>query len=91
MHGAGEVAGQTERAMDNVEVLLAEAGAKLSDVVKATIYVTDRAFLDPTNAIVLRRLSGVRPAFNAVIVKGLASPELLMEVDVTAVLPGDGR
>jgi hypothetical protein len=53
--------------------------------------VTDRAFLDPTNAIVLRRLSGVRPAFNAVIVKGLASPELLMEVDVTAVLPGDGR
>ena len=30
-------------------------------------------------------------AFNAVIVKGLASPELLMEVDVTAVLPGDGR
>ena len=91
MHGAGDVAGQTERAMDNVEVLLAEAGAKLSDVVKATIYVTDRAFLDPTNAIVLRRLSGVRPAFNAVIVKGLASPELLMEVDVTAVLPGDGR
>jgi enamine deaminase RidA (YjgF/YER057c/UK114 family) len=91
MHGAGDVAAQTERAMDNVEVLLAEAGAKLSDVVKATIYVTDRAFLDPTNAIVLRRLSGVRPAFSAVIVKGLASPELLMEVDVTAVLPGDGR
>jgi hypothetical protein len=34
---------------------------------------------------VLRRLNGVTPCFSALVVKGLASPELLMEVDITAV------
>ena len=33
------------RRCDNVETLLQEAGARLGDVVKATVYVTDRAFL----------------------------------------------
>ena len=72
--------------MDNVEVLLAEAGARLSDIVKATVFVTDRAFLAAACDVILGRLSGVNPAFSALIVKGLASPELLMEVDITAVI-----
>jgi enamine deaminase RidA (YjgF/YER057c/UK114 family) len=91
MRGAGDAAAQAEQAMDNVVQLLGEAGANLSDVVKATVYVTDRAFLDPVNAVVLRRLGGVGPAFTAVIVKGLAAPELLMEVDIAAVLPEERR
>ncbi len=88
MHGAGDAAAQAEQAMENVGLLLAEAGAALSDVVRATVYVTDRAFLAPVTEVVLRRLSGVMPAFRAVIVKGLASPDLLMEVDVTAEIGG---
>ena len=91
MRGAGDAVAQAEQAMENVATLLADAGANPRDVVKATVYVTDRAFLDPVNSVVLRRLAGVKPAFTAVIVKGLASPELLMEVDVTAVLPEPGR
>jgi enamine deaminase RidA (YjgF/YER057c/UK114 family) len=91
MRGAGDAAAQAEQAMDNVAALLADAGAAMDDVVKATVYVTDRAFLDPVNAVVLRRLAGVNPAFTAVVVKGLASPELLMEVDVTAILPEERR
>ena len=35
---------------------------------------------------VLDRLDGVTPAFSVMIVKGLASPELLMEIDITAVV-----
>ena len=73
--------------MDNVAVLLAEAGASLSDVVKATVFVTDRAFLAGVSEAVLDRLEGAAPAFSAMIVKGLASPELLMEVDITAIIP----
>ena len=71
--------------MDNVAVLLNEAGAGVSDVVKATVFVTDRAFLSSVSDVVLRRLDGVVPCFSALVVKGLASPELLMEVDITAV------
>ena len=85
MHGAGDAVAQAEQAMDNVAVLLGEAGAGLADVVKATVFVTDRAYLAGVTDAVLRRLNGVTPCFSALVVKGLASPELLMEVDITAV------
>jgi enamine deaminase RidA (YjgF/YER057c/UK114 family) len=86
LHGRGDAVAQAEQAMDNVAVLLAEAGAGLAHVVKATVFVTDRAFLAGVSDVVLSRLRGVKPAFSALIVKGLASPELLMEVDITAVI-----
>jgi enamine deaminase RidA (YjgF/YER057c/UK114 family) len=85
MHGAGDAVAQAEQAMDNVAVLLGEAGAGTGDVVKATVFVTDRAFLGGVSDVVLRHLDGVVPCFSALVVKGLASPELLMEVDITAV------
>jgi enamine deaminase RidA (YjgF/YER057c/UK114 family) len=85
LHGAGDARAQAEQAMENVAALLAEAGAGLGDVVKATVYVTDRAFVADVNDVVLRRLGGNTPAFTTLVVKGLASPELLMEVDVVAV------
>jgi enamine deaminase RidA (YjgF/YER057c/UK114 family) len=84
MHGLGDAAAQAEQAMRNVAALLGEAGAALTDVTRATLYVTDRAYLAPAADVVLRHLSGVVPSFRAVIVKGLASPDLLMEVDITA-------
>jgi enamine deaminase RidA (YjgF/YER057c/UK114 family) len=87
MRGRGDAVAQASQAMDNVATLLAEAGAQLSDVVKATVFVTDRAFLAGVSETVLDRLKGVAPAFTVMIVKGLASPELLMEVDVTAIIP----
>jgi enamine deaminase RidA (YjgF/YER057c/UK114 family) len=84
LHGVGDARAQAEQAMRNVETLLQEAGARLADVVKATVYVTDRAFLAEVNETVLRRLNA-SPALTSVIVKGLASPELLMEVDIVAI------
>jgi enamine deaminase RidA (YjgF/YER057c/UK114 family) len=88
MHGVADPATQARQAMDNVAVLLGEAGAALSDVVKATVFVTDRAYLPRVSEVVLRRLDGARPCLSALVVKGLASPELLMEVDITAVTSG---
>jgi enamine deaminase RidA (YjgF/YER057c/UK114 family) len=86
MHGAGDPAAQAEQAMENVAVLLGEARATLADVTKATIYVTDRAYLADVADVVLRRMDGVQPGVSMLVVKGLASPELMMEVDITAML-----
>ena len=86
MRGQGDAVAQAKQAMDNVATLLGEAGAGLSDVVKATVFVTDRAFLAGASAVVFDRLKDATPAFTGMVVKGLASPELLMEVDITAVL-----
>ena len=85
LYGAGNAKAQAEQAMANVEALLEEAGTRLTNVVKSTVYVTDRAFLAEVNEVVMRRLAGTSPAFTSVIVKGLASPELLMEVDIVAI------
>lgn len=87
-YGAGDARAQADQAMRNVETLLGEAGARFADVVKATVYLTDRAYLAEVNEAVLGRLRDAAPAFTAVIVKGLASPELLMEVDIVAIKSG---
>lgn len=89
LYGKGDVVAQTEQAMDNVETLLGEAGASLSDVTKAVIYVTESDFVADVNAAVLARFGDTPPALTSVVVKGLASPELLMEIDITAVRGSD--
>jgi enamine deaminase RidA (YjgF/YER057c/UK114 family) len=85
--GAGDPAAQAENAMRCAKVLLEEAGARLQDVVKITIYITDRAHREPVYRVVGRWLKGVYPVSTGLIVKGLARPEYLMEIDVIAEIP----
>ncbi len=82
----GDPAGQAARAMDNVELLLGECGASLSDICKVTVYLTDIRHREPVYRVLGERLRGVFPAFTGVVVVALARPEWLVEVDVTAVL-----
>ena len=87
--GAGDAAAQADQAMRNVKVLLEEAGARLEDICKITTYITDRAYRDPVYNTVGRHLEGVFPCGTGLIVNGLALPEMLMEIDVEAVIPDD--
>jgi len=81
----GDAGTQAAQAMRNVEALLDEAGAGLSDIAKIVLYVTDRAHLAAAREAVLRHLGDVPCALSEIIVRGLASPDLAMEVDVFAV------
>jgi len=87
--GIGDPAAQTDQAMKNVKQLLDEAGARLEDVVKIVIYITDRAYREPVYQVVGRWLKGVFPVSTGLIVNGLARPEWLMEIEVTAVIPDE--
>lgn len=87
--GIGDPAAQTENAMKCVKILLEEAGAMLEDIVRITIYITDRAYREPVYRVVGKWLKGVYPVSTGLIVEGLAKPEYLMEIDVTAVIPAD--
>jgi enamine deaminase RidA (YjgF/YER057c/UK114 family) len=89
MHGLGNPPAQAEQAMQNVAALLGEAGARLADVTKAIVFVTDRAYLPGVTEVVLRHLGPAAPCLSTLIVKGLASPDLSMEVDITAMVQGD--
>ena len=82
----GDPAGQAGRAMDNVELLLSECGASLSDICKVTVYLTDIRHREPVYRELGERLRGVFPTFTGVVVVALARPEWLVEVDVTAVI-----
>jgi enamine deaminase RidA (YjgF/YER057c/UK114 family) len=82
--GIGDAAAQAENAMKCTKVLLEEAGARLEDIVKITIYITDRAYREPVYQVIGRWLKGVHPVSTGLIVQGLARPELLMEIDIVA-------
>ena len=88
--GIGDPAAQTEQAMRTVELLLEEAGSKLEDICKITVYLTDPRYREPVYRTVGRWLKGVFPVSTGLIVDGLARPEWVMEIDVIAVIP-DGR
>ena len=89
MVGVGDPAAQAEQAMANVKTLLKEQGAKLEDICKIAVYITDRAYREPVYRVVGKWLKGVFPVSTGLIVQGLARPEWVMEIDVWAVIPDE--
>jgi enamine deaminase RidA (YjgF/YER057c/UK114 family) len=87
--GHGDAAAQAERAMANIGQLLAEAGARLEDICRVTIYLTDIRYREEVYRVIGRHLSGVFPVSTGVVVTALARPEWLVEVEATAVIPDD--
>ena len=87
IHGINDPGVQADNAMRCLKILLEEAGSKLEDVCKIVIYVTDRAYREAVYRVVGKWLKGVYPVSTGIIVQGLARPELLMEIDVFAVIP----
>ncbi|GAA2190309.1 RidA family protein [Leucobacter alluvii] len=84
--GIGDVVAQTEQAMSNIKMLLDEAGSRLEDIVKVTIYIIDPRYREEVYRTVGRWLTGVYPVSTGIVVQALARPEWLVEIDATAVL-----
>jgi 2-iminobutanoate/2-iminopropanoate deaminase len=68
---AGDIAAQTERALANVEALLAAAGLGFADVVKTTVFLTDLADFAQMNEVYARRFVAPYPARSTVEVAAL--------------------
>jgi enamine deaminase RidA (YjgF/YER057c/UK114 family) len=79
---------QITQAMDNLETVLREVGAQLSDAVRLNIYTTDvDRFFEVVDAAFGRlQEAGCRPASTLLGVTRLAFPELLVEIEATAVV-----
>jgi len=80
---AGGIKEQTERVMDNIAAVLAEAGLGFDAVVKTTIFLTDLANFGTVNEVYGRRFSAAPPARSTVEVKGLPRGALV-EIEVLA-------
>jgi 2-iminobutanoate/2-iminopropanoate deaminase len=83
---ARDVRAQTQQALDNIRALIEEAGGSMADVVKCTVYVTKRADWEPMNEVYFANFARDPPHRLSCIVKGLGSPECLVEIDATAYL-----
>jgi enamine deaminase RidA (YjgF/YER057c/UK114 family) len=82
----GDMAAQLTMALDNLEAVLAAAGMTLADVVRLGVFTTDVDRLLEHYRVVAERLeaAGVRPPSTLLGVARLAAPELLVELEATA-------
>ena len=83
----GDPAAQARQACENIKILVEEAGGDLSCVVKLTTYVTDRSHRIPVYETITEYFGDHAPASTGLIIDGMAHPDMLVEVDATAVLP----
>lgn len=86
----GDMRAQLECALDNLELVLEAAGARLSDVVRLNYFTTDTQALLGTWETLATRLerADCRPASTLLGVQALAFPELLVELEATACTSG---
>ena len=84
--GEGDPALQGETAMRCSDELLREASASLNDIVKLTVYMTYREYRAHVFSVLAKWLKGVRPCQTGLIFNGLARPEMLIELDIEAII-----
>ena len=84
---AGDMIAQVGASLDNIEAVLREAGMSLADVVRLNVFTTDvDAFFGAHPTLVARLdAAGCRPASTLLGVARLAFPEMLVELEATAV------
>ena len=90
MRDPTDPAAQADQAMENAGVLLEEAGSSLDHVTMVTTYLTDPAWRVPVYKVVAEHLRGNHTVGTGLIVKGLALPEMKVEIDLEAVIPVGG-
>jgi enamine deaminase RidA (YjgF/YER057c/UK114 family) len=87
--GVGDIAAQTEQVLRNLRTALMAAGAGPEHVVKWNVFIVDGQDF-ATGYAAFQRVWGTPvdpPVITAAVVKGLARPEFLVEMDAIAVVP----
>jgi len=79
-----DITAQTEVVWTNLVAILASAGMGIEDVVKVVTYVINEDDFWPMAQARAKFLGDARPASTGVIVKALAKPDWLVEVELIA-------
>lgn len=87
VHAPGDAYAQAARCFDLIEKALADLGARLSDVVRTRMFVTDITSWADFGRAHRERFGDHPPATTMVEVSRLIDPEMLIEIEADAVLP----
>tara|TARA_R110002020_G_scaffold46441_4_gene132062 strand:+ start:1775 stop:2164 length:390 start_codon:yes stop_codon:yes gene_type:complete len=78
-----DVGDQTRNALATIDKALQEAGSRLKDVLRVRYYITDMNDYDAIVEVLGEAFAEIRPAAT-MIVCGLTTPEMKVEIEVTA-------
>lgn len=79
---------QARRCLAIIRAALEDVGARIEDVVRTRIYLTDRADADAVGRAHRAAFGEIRPAATMVVVAGLLDERWKVEIEADAVLPG---
>lgn len=84
--GAGDPYNQARYILAKIERALIAAGASLQDVVRTVMYVSDISQWEEISKAHGEVFQDIRPAATMVEVRSLIQPEMLVEIEATAVV-----
>lgn len=87
--GKGDMYGQTIFIFKKIEKALIEAGATLADVVRTRMFVTDISLWEEVGKAHGEFFKEIKPVATMVEVSKLINDDLMIEIEVTAIVAGD--
>lgn len=87
--GINEAYAQTKAVLQKIEIALKQTGATMENVIRTRMFVTDIGRWEEYAKAHSEFFKNIKPATSIVEVKALMDPEMLIEIEATAILDSE--